>query len=137
MASFLFSSLMLITIYFTIFCRILSGGDKDFNDLVLKIEPVSTAAKKGTGLQGDRELIDLSGVTGTSTVNYSIGGDAQYNNTIGLYRIDGRHRLQRRHRRADRPFGKNRRIQTPPSTTGFKNHRSCLRNRLADADRLQ
>jgi pimeloyl-ACP methyl ester carboxylesterase len=61
-----------------------------YQDLVIRVEQITTPAPVGTGLQGTAqgELIDLRATTGTVQVSTSIRSDASYNNSIGLYRID-------------------------------------------------
>jgi pimeloyl-ACP methyl ester carboxylesterase len=61
-----------------------------YQDLVIRVEEVTTPAPVGTGLQGTAqgELIDLRATTGTVQVGTSIRSDASYNNSIGLYRVD-------------------------------------------------
>ncbi len=61
-----------------------------YQDLVIRVEQITTPAPVGTGLQGTAqgELIDLRAVTGTVQVGTSIRSDASYNNSIGLYRVD-------------------------------------------------
>jgi Ca2+-binding RTX toxin-like protein len=64
-----------------------TGGDKDFNDLVLKVETLTTAAPLGTQLQGTHQLIDLLG-SGTVDLQAIVTGDAAYKNTLGFYTVD-------------------------------------------------
>jgi VCBS repeat-containing protein len=64
-----------------------TGGDKDFNDLVLKVETLTTAAPLGTQLQGTHQLIDLLN-SGSVDLQAIVTGDAAYKNTIGFYTVD-------------------------------------------------
>jgi pimeloyl-ACP methyl ester carboxylesterase len=59
-----------------------------YQDLVIRVEQITTPAPVGTGLQGTGELIDLRATTGTVQVSTTIRSDASYNNSIGLYRVD-------------------------------------------------
>jgi pimeloyl-ACP methyl ester carboxylesterase len=62
----------------------------NYQDLVLSVEQIATAAPVGSGLQGTAagEVLDFRNVTGTVSVATSIRSDAAYNNTVGLYRVD-------------------------------------------------
>jgi Ca2+-binding RTX toxin-like protein len=64
-----------------------TGGDKDFNDLVLKVETLTTAAPLGTKLQGTHQLVDLL-ESGSVDLNAIVTGDAAYKNTMGFYTVD-------------------------------------------------
>jgi hypothetical protein len=62
----------------------------NYQDLVLSVEQIATAAPVGTGLQGTvgGEVLDFRNLTGTVSVGTSIRSDAAYNDTVGLYRVD-------------------------------------------------
>jgi pimeloyl-ACP methyl ester carboxylesterase len=62
----------------------------NYQDLVIRVEEVTTPAPVGTGLQGTAQgdVLDLRAATGTVQVGTSIRSDASYNNSIGLYRVD-------------------------------------------------
>jgi hypothetical protein len=66
------------------------GGDKDFNDLVLKMEIVKTPPALGTGLQGGKEgeIIDLRSVKGQISANFTVNSDSASRNYVGFYRIN-------------------------------------------------
>ncbi|MBW4569340.1 MAG: DUF4114 domain-containing protein [Tolypothrix carrinoi HA7290-LM1] len=66
------------------------GGDKDFNDLVLKMEIVKTPPALGSGLQGGKEgeIIDLRSVKGQISANFTLNSDSSNRNYVGFYRIN-------------------------------------------------
>jgi hypothetical protein len=65
------------------------GGDKDFNDLVLKMEIVKTPPALGSGLQGGKEgeILDFRGVKGQISANFTLNSDSNRNH-VGFYRIN-------------------------------------------------
>jgi hypothetical protein len=68
-----------------------TSSDKDFNDLVLKVENLNNSTvPAGTGLQGKAEgcTIDFSSFAGRDLkVDISTTSDAAYNNYIGFYAV--------------------------------------------------
>ncbi|MGI8499741.1 MAG: DUF4114 domain-containing protein [Hassallia sp.] len=66
------------------------GGDKDFNDLVLKMEIVKTPPALGIGLQGQKEgeILDFRGVKGQISANFTVNSDSANRNHVGFYRIN-------------------------------------------------
>lgn len=68
-----------------------ASSDGNFNDLVLKVENLSTTAiPTGNGLQGKAEgcMIDFSNFAGRDLkVDISTTSDAAYNNYIGFYAV--------------------------------------------------
>ncbi|GAX40857.1 Na-Ca exchanger/integrin-beta4 [Tolypothrix sp. NIES-4075] len=66
------------------------GGDKDFNDLVLKMEIVKTPPALGIGLQGQKEgeILDFRGVKGQISANFTVNSDSSNRNHVGFYRIN-------------------------------------------------
>jgi Calx-beta domain/Domain of unknown function (DUF4114) len=64
-----------------------TSGDKDFNDLVLKVETLTTAVPLGTSRQGTHQIVDLLG-SGSIDLNAIVTGDAAYKNTMGFYTVD-------------------------------------------------
>jgi glucose/arabinose dehydrogenase len=66
----------------------LGGGDRDFNDLVLRVQLTDTPSPPETALQGERELIDLRGHSGLIPVSINVNRDAAFDNTFGFYIVD-------------------------------------------------
>jgi hypothetical protein len=66
------------------------GGDKDFNDLVLKMEVVKTPPALGAGLQGGKEgeILDFRSVKGQISANFTVNSDSSNRNHVGFYRIN-------------------------------------------------
>jgi Domain of unknown function (DUF4114) len=64
------------------------GGDKDFNDLVVKIAPGTSPAPIGTSQQGSKEIFDFTGATANTKANFEIKRDAAYDNHVGFYKIE-------------------------------------------------
>jgi Cadherin-like domain/Domain of unknown function (DUF4114) len=64
------------------------GGDKDFNDLVVQIETVTTVAPLGITQQSSKEIFDLTAITTPVKVTFEVKRDAWYNNHISLYKIE-------------------------------------------------
>ncbi|GAX41034.1 hypothetical protein NIES4075_20020 [Tolypothrix sp. NIES-4075] len=66
------------------------GGDKDFNDLVLKMEIVKTPPALGIGLQGQKEgeVLDFRSVKGQISANFTLNSDSSNRNHVGFYRIN-------------------------------------------------
>ncbi|NEQ81268.1 MAG: tandem-95 repeat protein, partial [Moorea sp. SIO2I5] len=68
------------------------GNDFDFNDATVIVSDASSSTPPvGTGttqIQGQQELLDLTDVTGTVTGTVVINSEAEFNNTIGWYRVD-------------------------------------------------
>jgi Calx-beta domain/Domain of unknown function (DUF4114) len=64
------------------------GGDADFNDLGLEVSIEQAPNIIGTEQQGTKDLVDLRSFTGKKTFDIKISGDASYQNTVGLYRVD-------------------------------------------------
>jgi hypothetical protein len=63
------------------------GKDKDFNDLVLKVETLDTPAPLGSQRQGNYQVVDLLGNDNVD-VRATLTGDAAYKNTLGFYTVD-------------------------------------------------
>lgn len=68
----------------------ISGGDRDFNDLVLNLEITEQAAPNGTNqAKNTAELIDLRQFAGeTVTVTAEVFREAKFDNLIGFYVVD-------------------------------------------------
>jgi RHS repeat-associated protein len=67
-----------------------TGGDKDFNDLVVQIETATTPAPLGITQQGSQNIFDLTSVVNTTTVqtSFEVKREASFNNHIGFYKIE-------------------------------------------------
>lgn len=65
------------------------SNSKDFQDLVVKIQPTNQSLPLGTGLQGgsQAELIDLRSETKLVKAEFALTRDAGYNNYIGFYQV--------------------------------------------------
>ncbi|MUG92342.1 DUF4114 domain-containing protein [Scytonema sp. UIC 10036] len=66
----------------------IGGGDRDFDDLVLNVKTSNSPLTIGTKLQAERELIDLRGITGALTTQFTVNSEAAYKNSVGFYTID-------------------------------------------------
>jgi hypothetical protein len=64
------------------------GGDKDFNDLIVQVEYASNPAPLGSGLQGIKEILDLTNAPATNQATFEIKRDASFDNHIGFYKIE-------------------------------------------------
>ncbi len=69
-----------------------SGGDRDFNDLLLNVKLTSADSLLGTPLQGQQqgELLDLRNpsLQGRQlSANFVLNREANFNNTVGFYKI--------------------------------------------------
>ncbi|NET86194.1 MAG: tandem-95 repeat protein [Moorea sp. SIO1F2] len=68
------------------------GNDFDYNDATVVVSDGSGSTPPvGVGttqIQGQRELLDLRDVTGTVTGSLVVNSEAEFNNTVGWYRID-------------------------------------------------
>jgi Domain of unknown function (DUF4114)/RTX calcium-binding nonapeptide repeat (4 copies) len=64
------------------------GGDRDFNDLVIQIEVAVNPAPLGSGLQGIKEIFDLTNAPATNKATFETKRDAGYNNHISFYKIE-------------------------------------------------
>ncbi len=64
------------------------GGDQDFDDLVIQIEVAANPAPLGTGLQGTREIFDLTNAPATNKATFEVKREAGYDNHIGFYKIE-------------------------------------------------
>jgi Calx-beta domain/Domain of unknown function (DUF4114) len=64
------------------------GGDADFNDLGMEVSIEQAPNVIGTEQQGTKDIVDLRSFTGKKTFDIKITGDASYQNTVGLYRVD-------------------------------------------------
>jgi phosphodiesterase/alkaline phosphatase D-like protein len=66
------------------------GFALDFKDLSVNIKTTTETASLGTALQGstEGEVLDLRGVTGTVTVDFTVNREAAYNNYVGFYKVD-------------------------------------------------
>ncbi len=65
------------------------GGDQDFNDLVMTIQPTSQSQSLGASLQGEsqRELLDLRNQTGELQAQFIVNREAAFDNFCGFYRV--------------------------------------------------
>ncbi|MEC4986540.1 MAG: choice-of-anchor D domain-containing protein [Oscillatoria sp. PMC 1068.18] len=67
------------------------GGDRDFNDVVLKAEVATSEPLLGTNVQGQREaeLLDLRDVTEEVTAKFSVlSEETGFDNSFGFYPVD-------------------------------------------------
>ena len=67
----------------------LGGGNQDFNDFVMTIQPTTQAPSFGTSLQGEsqRELLDVRHQTGEVQAQFIVNRDAAFDNFCGFYRV--------------------------------------------------
>ncbi len=67
-----------------------SGSERDFNDLIVKIENAPTAAPLGSSQQGRRELFDLTTLSAAdkTTATFEIKRDAAFNDRVGFYKVE-------------------------------------------------
>lgn len=68
-----------------------TGGEADFNDLVLTVDITDNSPPLGTQLQGGQqaEIIDLRDqITGIVAAEFVINSDAAFDNTFGFYLVD-------------------------------------------------
>ena len=67
----------------------LGGGDQDFNDLVMTIQPTAQLPSVGAALQGEsqQELIDLRNQTGSVQAQFVVNREAALDNFCGFYRV--------------------------------------------------
>jgi Ca2+-binding RTX toxin-like protein len=65
----------------------INGGDRDFNDLVIKVTNTNSVPI-GNKLQSQRELIDLRDIQTSVTAQFTVHSEASYNNTVGFYTVD-------------------------------------------------
>ncbi|MEW6493323.1 MAG: SBBP repeat-containing protein [Cyanobacteriota bacterium] len=67
----------------------LGGGDQDFNDLVMTIQPTAELPRVGATLQGEsqQELIDLRNQTGSVQAQFVVNREAALDNFCGFYRV--------------------------------------------------
>jgi hypothetical protein len=67
----------------------LGGGDQDFNDLVMTIQPTTEPLKVGVSLQGEfqQELIDLRNQTAGLQAQFTVNREAAFDNFVGFYRV--------------------------------------------------
>jgi RTX calcium-binding nonapeptide repeat (4 copies)/Domain of unknown function (DUF4114) len=64
------------------------GGDQDFDDLVIQVEAVANPLPLGSGLQGIKEVFDLTNAQAINKATFEIKRDASYNNHVGFYKIE-------------------------------------------------
>ena len=66
-----------------------SGNPTGFEDLPLTIQASDRSTSLGTSLQNkpQGESLDLRGITGAVTANFTVNREASYNNFIGFYRV--------------------------------------------------
>jgi Ca2+-binding RTX toxin-like protein len=64
------------------------GGDRDFNDLVVQIETVTTVAPIGITQQGSKEIFDLTAINTPLNAVFEIKRDAYYSNHVSFYKIE-------------------------------------------------
>jgi Ca2+-binding RTX toxin-like protein len=64
-------------------------GDKDYNDLIMKVQlsndPVKQTAKLQSGYQG--ELLDITGQSAPVKAKFELSSYAGFNNTVGFYPV--------------------------------------------------
>ncbi|AFZ19290.1 DUF4347 domain-containing protein [Allocoleopsis franciscana] len=67
----------------------LGGGDQDFNDLVMTIQPTTEPLKVGVTLQGEsqHEVIDLRNQTAGLQAQFVVNREAAFDNFVGFYRV--------------------------------------------------
>jgi VCBS repeat-containing protein len=67
----------------------LGGGDRDFNDLVMTIQPTTTSTRVGARLQGEsqQELIDLRNQAAGVQAQFTVNREAAFDNFVGFYKI--------------------------------------------------
>ncbi|MBD2017180.1 SBBP repeat-containing protein [Microcoleus sp. FACHB-53] len=65
------------------------GGDQDFNDLVMTIQPTIEPLKVGVTLQGEsqHEVIDLRNQTAGLQAQFVVNREAAFDNFVGFYRV--------------------------------------------------
>lgn len=68
---------------------ILGGGDGDFNDLVMSIQPTTASIRVGAGLQGEsqQELIDLRNQAAGVQAQFTVNREAAFDNFVGFYKV--------------------------------------------------
>lgn len=64
------------------------GGDKDFDDLVIKVSTSTQPLTVGSKLQAQREIIDLRDYNSPVSAQFIVYSEASYNNHVGFYTID-------------------------------------------------
>lgn len=67
----------------------LGGGDRDFNDLVMTIQPATASIRVGAGLQGEsqQELIDLRNQAAGVQAQFTVNREAAFDNFVGFYKV--------------------------------------------------
>ncbi len=65
------------------------GGDRSFSDLILTVQPTAQATPTGAALQSrpQGEVLDLRGITGTVTTQFTVTREASFNNIVGFYQV--------------------------------------------------
>jgi hypothetical protein len=66
----------------------IGGGDRDFNDLVIKATLPSTTPLSIANAPGAQSTIDLRDISGVKAASVTVGGSSSYDNFIGFYRVD-------------------------------------------------
>jgi lysophospholipase L1-like esterase len=67
----------------------LGGDNANFNDLALTLGLANEPPRLGTGIQGERELIDLRSQLGNLvSANFVVNSEAAYDNSYGFYAVD-------------------------------------------------
>ncbi|HLP91660.1 MAG TPA: FG-GAP-like repeat-containing protein [Nostocaceae cyanobacterium] len=68
-----------------------SNNTTEFNDLVVNVQAVDTALPVGTGLQDETEgeAIDLTGLNGSVSANFTVYREALFENYVGFYKVTG------------------------------------------------
>ncbi|BAZ07476.1 esterase-like activity of phytase family protein [Calothrix sp. NIES-3974] len=66
-----------------------TGNSTDFKDLEVRIQATNQTPALGSNLQGGNqaELMDLRGITGNVTAEFTLYREAAFNNFVGFYRI--------------------------------------------------
>jgi VCBS repeat-containing protein len=67
----------------------LGGGDRDFNDLVMTIQPTTESIRVGAQLQGEsqQELIDLRNQAAGVQAQFTVNREAAFDNFVGFYKV--------------------------------------------------
>ncbi|HEY9829649.1 MAG TPA: DUF4114 domain-containing protein [Stenomitos sp.] len=67
----------------------LGGGDQDFNDLVMTVQPTTEPLKVGVTLQGEsqHEVIDLRNQSAGLQAQFTVNREAAFDNFVGFYRV--------------------------------------------------
>jgi Domain of unknown function (DUF4114) len=66
----------------------MGGGDRDFNDLVIKATLPTNTLPSTANVLGAQSTIDLRDISGVKAASVTVGGSSSYDNFIGFYRVD-------------------------------------------------